>query len=111
MINEMDRAEAIIHDYLSLAKPDVHQHRFINCLECITSLVDLLSSYALLTNNILIELDAKEEMYVRGSRNELNQVLLNIMKNGIEAMRAGERFEWGFTSEKGMYIFKLKILV
>ncbi|MDW4507605.1 ATP-binding protein [Priestia megaterium] len=101
MINEMDRAEAIIHDYLSLAKPDVHQHRFINCLECITSLVDLLSSYALLTNNILIELDAKEEMYVRGSRNELNQVLLNIMKNGIEAMRAGGTLRVGLYKREG----------
>jgi signal transduction histidine kinase len=101
MINEMDRAEAIIHDYLSLAKPDVHQHRFINCLECITSLVDLLSSYALLTNNILIELDAKEEMYVRGSRNELNQILLNIMKNGIEAMRAGGTLRVGLYKREG----------
>ncbi|MGG2086837.1 ATP-binding protein [Priestia aryabhattai] len=101
MINEMDRAEAIIHDYLSLAKPDVHQHRFINCLECITSLVDLLSSYALLTNNILIELDAKEEVYVRGNRNELNQVLLNIMKNGIEAMRAGGTLRVGLYKREG----------
>ncbi|MQR86324.1 HAMP domain-containing protein [Bacillus megaterium] len=101
MINEMDRAEAIIHDYLSLAKPDVHQHRFINCLECVTSLVDLLSSYALLTNNILIELDAKEEMYVRGSRNELNQVLLNIMKNGIEAMRTGGTLRVGLYKRQG----------
>jgi signal transduction histidine kinase len=101
MINEMDRAEAIIHDYLSLAKPDVHQHRFINCLECVTSLVDLLSSYALLTNNILIELDAKEEMYVRGSRNELNQVLLNIMKNGIEAMRNGGTLRVGLYKREG----------
>ncbi|MEH7510739.1 ATP-binding protein [Priestia megaterium] len=101
MINEMDRAEAIIHDYLSLAKPDVHQHRFINCLECVTSLVDLLSSYALLTNNILIELDAKEEMYVRGNRNELNQVLLNIMKNGIEAMRAGGTLRVGLYKREG----------
>ncbi|MCM3182650.1 ATP-binding protein [Priestia megaterium] len=101
MINEMDRAEAIIHDYLSLAKPDVHQHRFINCLECVTSLVDLLSSYALLTNNILIELDAKEEMYVRGSRNELNQVLLNIMKNGIEAMRTGGTLRVGLYKREG----------
>ncbi|MGF9889900.1 ATP-binding protein [Priestia megaterium] len=108
MINEMDRAEAIIHDYLSLAKPDVHQHRFINCLECITSLVDLLSSYALLTNNILIELDAKEEMYIRGSRNELNQVLLNIMKNGIEAMRAGGTLRVGLYKREGHVHIQIK---
>lgn len=108
MINEMDRAEAIIHDYLSLAKPDVHQHRFINCLECITSLVDLLSSYALLTNNILIELEAKEEVYVHGSRNELNQVLLNIMKNGIEAMRAGGTLRVGLYKREGHVHIQIK---
>jgi signal transduction histidine kinase len=55
----------------------------------------------LLTNNILIELDAKEEMYVRGSRNELNQVLLNIMKNGIEAMRAGGTLRVGLYKREG----------
>ena len=60
-----------------------------------------MSSYALLTNNILIELDAKEEMYIRGNRNELNQVLLNIMKNGIEAMRAGGTLRVGLYKQEG----------
>ncbi|HWO98266.1 MAG TPA: ATP-binding protein [Bacillus sp. (in: firmicutes)] len=89
MISEINRAEMIINDYLSLARPDMEHNEKIDCTACLTNLVELLSSYALLTNNIKIELDVGQKAYVKGSKNELNQVLLNIMKNGIEAMKDG----------------------
>jgi two-component system, sporulation sensor kinase B len=89
MISEMNRAEMIINDYLSLARPDMEQNEQIDCAHCLTNLVELLSSYALLTNNINIELNVCEKAYVKGNKNELNQVMLNIMKNGIEAMKGG----------------------
>ncbi|WP_110112254.1 ATP-binding protein [Bacillus sp. CGMCC 1.16541] len=89
MIDEMHRAELIINDYLSLARPDMAQPEVLNCKECVTSLVDLLSSYALLNNNIMIDLQVKRTVYIKGNKNEFNQVLLNIMKNGIESMKDG----------------------
>ncbi|WP_350019541.1 ATP-binding protein [Priestia flexa] len=89
MISEMDRAEVIINDYLSLARPGVKEVDIIDCIVSVTSLVDLLSSYALLTSNIEIEIQTNQLAYVRGNKNEFNQVLLNIMKNGIEAMQDG----------------------
>lgn len=89
MISEMDRAEVIINDYLSLARPGVKEVDIIDCILSVTSLVDLLSSYALLTSNIEIEIQTNQLAYVRGNKNEFNQVLLNIMKNGIEAMQDG----------------------
>lgn len=85
----MDRAEVIINDYLSLARPGVKEVDIIDCILSVTSLVDLLSSYALLTSNIEIEIQTNQLAYVRGNKNEFNQVLLNIMKNGIEAMQDG----------------------
>lgn len=89
MISEISRAEIIINDYLSLARPDMEHNEKVDCTSCLTNLVELLSSYALLTNNIKIELDIGQNAYVKGSKNELNQVLLNVMKNGIEAMKDG----------------------
>ncbi|MBM7703199.1 sensor histidine kinase [Metabacillus iocasae] len=89
MIDEMHRAELIINDYLSLARPGMEQLEVLNCKECVTSLVDLLSSYALLNNNIIIDLQVKRTVYIKGNKNEFNQVLLNIMKNGIESMKEG----------------------
>ncbi len=89
MISEISRAEIIINDYLSLARPDMEHNEKIDCTSCLTNLVELLSSYALLTNNIKIELDVGQKAYIKGSKNELNQVLLNVMKNGIEAMKDG----------------------
>ncbi|TYR81165.1 HAMP domain-containing protein [Priestia megaterium] len=103
MISEMDRAEAIIHDYLSLARPDVKQTDLIDCAECVTSLVDLLSSYALLTNNIEIEIKATHLAYIKGNKNEFSQVLLNIMKNGIEAMKTGGKLSVSIY-EKDKYV-------
>jgi signal transduction histidine kinase len=89
MISEINRAELIINDYLSLARPDMEHNEKVDCSACLTNLVELLSSYALLTNNIKIDLDVSQQLHVKGSKNELNQVLLNIMKNGIEAMKDG----------------------
>lgn len=89
MIDEINRAEIIINDYLSLARPDVEQTEAIHCYASVNNLVELLSSYALLTNNINIEVSLNAKPVIRGVRNEFNQVLLNIMKNGIEAMKHG----------------------
>lgn len=91
MITEMDRAENIINEYLSLAKPNVEDLEVIDCTELIHSVADLMSSYALLTSGITIELEVEDSLSIKGSKSELKQVFLNIMKNGIEAMKDGGR--------------------
>lgn len=87
MIAEMNRAETIINDYLSLAKPDLEKSEVINCSEALQNVTDLISSYALLNNNISINMEIKGTYYIKGNNSELKQVLLNIMKNAVEAMK------------------------
>ncbi|MFS1519087.1 ATP-binding protein [Bacillus sp. SCS-151] len=88
MINELNRAETIINDYLSLAKPDVGECAEVNCSDIVKNVTDIVNSYALMKNNISIIEHVEEGLYVKGNKGELKQVLLNIMKNGIEAMKA-----------------------
>lgn len=89
MIEEMDRAETIINDYLSLAKPDMENMERVDAVALARKAMDLMNSYAMMAKNIEIEISADDEVFVNGNRSELQQVLINILKNGIEAMKDG----------------------
>lgn len=89
MIEEMDRAETIINDYLSLAKPDMENTERVDAVSLAQRAVDLMNSYAMMAKNIELEIVTDEPVFVNGNRSELKQVLINILKNGIEAMKDG----------------------
>ncbi|WP_053373131.1 ATP-binding protein [Paenibacillus sp. FJAT-27812] len=87
---ELDRAELIISDYLSLAKPDLEVVEAININHEIHYLANVLMTYANYHN---IEIDVKtmkeQEFHIHGDRNKFRQALINIGKNAIEAMQSG----------------------
>lgn len=89
MIDEMNRAETIINDYLSLAKPDIEATETVDAGKLANKVADLMNSYAMMSKNIEIQVHAPENIFVRGNKSELQQVLINIVKNGIEAMKDG----------------------
>ncbi|WP_226676904.1 sensor histidine kinase [Mesobacillus jeotgali] len=89
MIEELNRAETIINDYLSLAKPDVGNLVIIDGSEMTEQVMDLMSSYAMMSKNISLHTEIKNQVKIRGNKSELKQVLINILKNGIEAMGDG----------------------
>lgn len=87
---ELDRAEFIIADYLSLAKPDPEHIEKINVQDEMMYLSNVLSTYASY-NNIEIFVDTSNEsaLYTIGDRYKFRQALINICKNSIEAMPGG----------------------
>lgn len=89
MIDEMNRAEIIINDYLSLAKPDGGESEKVNAANMTHKAMDLIHSYAMMSKNNELKTIIEEDFYIRCNRNELLQVLVNILKNGIEAMKEG----------------------
>ncbi|CAM4050949.1 ATP-binding protein [Mesobacillus thioparans] len=91
MIDELNRAETIINDYLSLAKPDVGKLEIIEGKELAEQVMDLMSSYAMMSKNISLHTQINEPVKIKGNKSELKQVLINILKNGIEAMDDGGR--------------------
>ncbi|WP_436372522.1 ATP-binding protein [Cytobacillus sp. BC1816] len=102
MIDEMERAETIINDYLSLAKPDIEQVEAINAGELAASVIDLMNSFAMMSKNISVASEISEGIWIQGNASELKQVLINIYKNGIEAMKNGGCLSLSVSSE-GIY--------
>ncbi len=107
MISEMNRAETIINDYLSMAKPDIEDTEVINCSEIVRTVTDLITSYAILTSKISIHLLIDGDYFVRGNKSELKQVLLNIMKNAIEAMKEDGQLTISLISQDDEIIFSI----
>lgn len=87
-LEELDRAESIISDYLSLAKPQIETLEPIDLGEALTKASQILSSYANL-QNVEIATDINQPATVYGSKSKFRQAIINIGKNAIEAMPAG----------------------
>ena len=89
MVDEMNRAEGIINDYLSLAKPDLGSKECVMLSEFSANIIDLMNGYALMVSNIHLHFNLDFDMEININTNEVKQVLINIIKNGIEAMKDG----------------------
>ncbi|MFP5111735.1 ATP-binding protein [Bacillaceae bacterium C204] len=84
-LRELNHAQSIINDYLSLAKPNTEGFSSINVSNEVTNAISLITSYSNI-NNIRIETSIQDSLYMNGNRDELKQILVNIIKNGIEAI-------------------------
>ena len=88
MIEELDRANLIITDFLSLASNKTSNFELINISRIVKSLYPLLSADAL-NRDKEIYLELEEVPDTQGNENELRQLLLNLVRNGLEAMQSG----------------------
>ncbi|WP_408008747.1 ATP-binding protein [Pseudalkalibacillus sp. A8] len=84
-ISELDRAQTIINEYLSLSKPQKNTLEVIDFTKLINDSIQIISTYAII-NNVEISKSVDDSLKVRCFKHEVQQVLINIMKNGIEAM-------------------------
>ncbi|MDR3572574.1 MAG: diguanylate cyclase [Anaerolineaceae bacterium] len=88
MIEELDRANSIITEFLSLAKNKAVTMSFTDLNQIIQSLVPLLQSNALLKGND-IELDLGDIPEVWADDKEIRQCILNLVGNGLDASPKG----------------------
>ncbi|MFC4807833.1 ATP-binding protein [Paenibacillus sp. GCM10023250] len=95
-LEELDRAESIISDYLSLAKPQIEKLEPIVLEEALAKASQILSSYANL-QNVEIAADLTSSATVYGSKSKFRQAIINIGKNAIEAMPGGGKLSLAFT--------------
>lgn len=97
-LEELDRAESIISDYLSLAKPQIEKLEPIILEEALTKASQILSSYAnlqnveIITNSVMLH-----PATVYGSKSKFRQAIINIGKNAIEAMPEGGMLTLSYT--------------
>jgi two-component system, sporulation sensor kinase B len=107
MLEEMNRAEKIINEYLSLAKPDLEFSEKVNAGELAHKVMDLMNSYALMSKSIGMKTHVSGDVFIKGNVSELKQVLINILKNGIEAMKDGGTLSLTVREEGHSGIFEI----
>jgi two-component system, sporulation sensor kinase B len=106
MISELDKAEHIINEYLSLAKPELETTEIIDLKESSQQVTEVISSYGLINGVQLIN-QVTDSMYICANRNKINQVLLNIIKNGIEACKDNGTITLKMTKERQKAIIEI----
>lgn len=90
MIYELDRANSIITEYLSLARNKKHEVYKQNINSILNALYPLIKADAMRTDkDILLELEDVPDLML--NEKEIRQLILNLARNGIEAMSPGGR--------------------
>ena len=91
MIEELDRANSIITDFLSLAKNRTMRFKSGNLNDIIKAFDPLLRTDALISEKFIhLELGADLPEILLDEK-EIRQLLLNLVRNGLEAMPSGGR--------------------
>lgn len=88
VLNELDRAEFIISDYLNMAKPQGERMERIEIAHLVREVTALMSSFAVM-NGVEIVIRTEEGLFINGNPVKLKQALMNLMKNGVESMQQG----------------------
>lgn len=88
MTDEISRIESITSELLLHAKPQAHYFHTEDIQELTEHVVSLISSQALI-NNVVITLTSQDLPLINCIGNQIKQVLINVLKNAIEAMPNG----------------------
>ncbi len=87
-LEELDRANAIINDFLSFGKPSIHDNERIDVGFQIQRVGNIIQSYTM-NRNVEIKTDVQDNCWIYANTQKLNQSLINILKNAIESMPTG----------------------
>ncbi|MBM7656531.1 sensor histidine kinase [Neobacillus cucumis] len=107
MINELNTAEQVISQYLSIAKPDKDtETELVNVTFVLQSVTDLLNTYGHLHDNKIV-LTIVEDCYIAANTIEFKQLLINFIKNAIEASKDGDSVVLTAECKKGLVEIKV----
>ncbi len=106
MIKELNHASAIISEYLLLAQ-DKQAERKKCCLNTIIEELFPLIQGDAIVSNVAINLNLKSIPQLYLDENEIRKLLLNLVKNGVEAMPKGGNLTIGTNSEKDKVVLSV----
>jgi len=89
MLNELERINFILNEFLLLAKPRPAQFEETDIALVINHVVMLLDTQAILNKVRIVTDDAGDIPPIRCDGNQMKQVFVNVLKNAIEAMPEG----------------------
>jgi len=88
MLMELEKAQLVINDYLSLIKPQVVVKEILDIRPIVHQVIDTILPMASL-HNVKVESDIISSLYINANVVNIKRCLTNIAKNGIEAMTNG----------------------
>ncbi|MDM5340077.1 ATP-binding protein [Fictibacillus enclensis] len=89
MLDEIESINLITNEFMVLAKPHMTITASINVVPLIKQVTTLLTTQANLTNVIINSKFLIECGEIRGEKNQIKKMLVNLLKNAIEAMPEG----------------------
>ncbi len=107
MIDEIDQANGIISEFLSLAKNKAVELKPYNLNDVISALLPLLQAEALRTGHEIL-FDRGEVPAIDLDEKEIRQLLLNLARNGFEAMEAGGMLTIQTYAEEGSLVLAVR---
>ncbi|RFT62184.1 sensor histidine kinase, partial [Bacillus clarus] len=88
MLIEMQQIQATINNYLSLTKPQNFIKEKLDINHILNQVTDTISPLAL-SYNVEIKHNIADSLYINADSEKLKLCLINIVQNGIEAMKNG----------------------
>ncbi len=89
MLSELDRINMIVNEFMVLARPQAVEQEKTNIFDLVRNVLTLIETQAIL-NNVQIYTRVIDDIPdITCSENQMKQVLINVIKNAIEAMPEG----------------------
>ncbi|MCM3342782.1 HAMP domain-containing histidine kinase [Paenibacillus sp. MER TA 81-3] len=98
-LTELDRASAIITDFLTFAKPELEDITVLNVGEELSHIEGILIPLANMQGGVMT-LDMPPNLCINGNSSKFKQAFINLIKNSIEALtEKGWIRIWGYEQE------------
>jgi two-component system sporulation sensor kinase B len=105
--SELERAELTIKDYLSFAKPQVTVKEVLDVGGLVNHVIEMMTPYATL-HDVVIVSSCEYSPSIEGDSRKMVQTLVNIVKNGIEAMQDGGQIELLAYQQEGYAVIEVR---
>ncbi|MFD2370584.1 ATP-binding protein [Brevibacillus sp. GCM10020057] len=109
-MDEIQRTEMILSEYLAISKPLTIRHESVDVVELLKVMREVMSPFAIL-HNVELEVRTPElSVNIMANPDEIKQVLVNFIKNAIEAcanVRKG-RVHLALSVEEGKAVLVIK---
>jgi PAS domain S-box-containing protein len=96
--DEIGRLNRLLTDFLELTRPRGPSRELVHLTKLVGDVLDLEQGSAV-ANGVVVERELGEDCVLMGDPAKLKQVILNLVVNGLEAMKGGGKLAVGLGSE------------
>ncbi len=105
--NELDRAAAIITDFLTFAKPEMETVSLLDLSEELRKIETMMTPLAAMHGTVLL-FSLQSGLYFHGNSSKLKQAFINIIKNSLEATGTNGKIEVSAVAERDEIVIRVK---